>query len=85
VEETMTRTTEQVLADQIKQAAAEKKRRLAARKPQPGLSPLHALQELAWGWHDMRRRSQPKRRPKPTETRHVRQLRRPTVGVLMTQ
>jgi len=57
----MTRSTEQALADQATQAAAERKQRAAhAVKPPPGLSPLHALQERLWGWHDMRQGSNDK-------------------------
>jgi len=56
----MTRSTEQVLAEQMVQAAADRKRDLAHRKVLPGLPPLHALQERLWGWHDERARSKDK-------------------------
>jgi hypothetical protein len=47
------RTIEQVLADQAKQAEAQRMEALA--KPVPeGLCPKHADQYRLWGWHDMR-------------------------------
>jgi hypothetical protein len=57
----MTRTTAQVLADQLRQAAIERAERAAhATVPPPGLSPLHALEGRLWHWHDMRGRSKDK-------------------------
>jgi hypothetical protein len=54
----MTRSSEQILADQARQAAAEREQRMArAVKSPSGLNPLYVLQERLWGWHDMRQRS----------------------------
>jgi hypothetical protein len=61
----MMRTSAQVLEDQARQADAERRQRARnAAVPQPGLSPLHALQEQLWHWHDVRHRSKdpPRRR-----------------------
>jgi hypothetical protein len=60
-EQGVTRTTAQVLADQLRQAAVEKAEWAAhAVKSPSGLSPPHALQERLWHWHDMRGRSKDK-------------------------
>ena len=58
VGEGIMRTTAEVLEDQARQADAERRERArSAAAPATGLSPLHALQERLWHWHDMRRRS----------------------------
>jgi hypothetical protein len=57
----MTRTAEQVLEDQQRQATAERSRRVVNTvTSSQGLSPLQARQERLWGWHDMRGHSQGK-------------------------
>jgi hypothetical protein len=55
----MTRTTEDILADQQRQADFD--HASVDSKPVPrGLSPLQALQHALWGWHDERWRSKAK-------------------------
>jgi hypothetical protein len=49
----MTRTVEQILADQEKQADAERERLRALPIPE-GLCVVHRRQHRMWGWHDMR-------------------------------
>ena len=48
----MIRTVEQILADQEKQADAERERLLAMPIPD-GLCSEHKRQHRMWGWHDM--------------------------------
>jgi hypothetical protein len=50
----MTRTTEQTLADQQRQAYAVRELLFAAPMPS-GLCPRHADQHRRWGWHDSHR------------------------------
>ena len=55
----MTQTTEQILRAQERQAEADRTRLLDRPVPR-GLSPLRTLQEMLWGWHDTRQRTNPK-------------------------
>jgi hypothetical protein len=71
VGEGIMRTTAEVLEDQARQADAERRERArSAAAPATGLSPLHALQERLWHWHDMRGRSIGDAAPLPRRTTH---------------